>query len=272
MNCTAEHGAHSRCGWFPLRSGVGREAGNRPVATLAAVEGFLTGRPQLCQGAAIPGERLLQQADPHRHDRFAAGVEKAVEAGDPQQADAAIQRIKLLNSVVLSLPGVPMLNLMGGDDRGQVNDYSFREDPIRGKDNRWANRVERNVSFGKKTPLEVEVMSRVFNDTLELNRVRAEEMPAFDAGPMQVIDTGKPPVLAFARAKAQQKVVVLANFSHRVQKINAESLRAHGMTEAVIDKIGQQKDQVQKIGTEIELAPYQCMWLVPARSDRSSVD
>jgi hypothetical protein len=78
----------------------------------------------------------------------------------------------------------------------------------------------------------------------------------------------KAPVLAFARENEQQKVVVLANFSQSPQKIDPECLRAHGMTDAVIDKIGQQKDQAQKIDTGVELAPYQCMWLVPANRDR----
>lgn len=197
-----------------------------------------------------------------------AGVEKAIEAGDPQLADAAIRRIKLLNGVLLSVPGVPMLNLMGGDDRGQVNDYSYKDDEIQRKDSRWVNRVKRDVDFKTKSPLEVQVMGRVFDDTVDLNRVRAQEMPAFGAGPIQVIDTGKAPVLAFARENEQQKVVVLANFSQSPQKVDQEHLRAQGMTDAVIDKSGPQKDQALKIGDGIALAPFQCMWLVPADGHR----
>lgn len=192
-----------------------------------------------------------------------AGIEKAVEAGDAQQADAAAKRIRLLNGLLLSLPGVPMLNLTGGDDRGQTNDYSYRQDEILRKDNRWVNRVQRDVDFKTRSPLEIEVMSRVFSDTVDLNRARTE-MPAFGAGPMQVIDTGKPSVLAFARGNEHQKVVVLANFSQSAQKVDPAHLLAHGMTETVIDKIGPQMNQAQKIGAGVELAPYQCMWLVPA--------
>lgn len=191
------------------------------------------------------------------------GLEKAIETGDTEQADAAIKRIRLLNGLLLSLPGVPMLNLTGGDDRGQINDYSFMKDEIQSKDSRWVHRVKRDVDFKTKSSLEVEVMGHVFSDTVDLNRARTE-MPAFGAGPMQVIDTGKPPVLAFARENEQQKVVVLANFSPTPQKVDAGHLHAHGMTDDVVDKIGPQKDQVQQIGAGIELAPYQCMWLVPA--------
>jgi len=192
-----------------------------------------------------------------------AGIEKALEAGDAQQADSAIKRIRLLNGLLHSLPGVPMLNLTGGDDRGQTNDYSYMKDEIQRKDARWVNRVPRDVDFKTKSPLEIEVMNRVFSDTVDLNRTRTE-MPAFGAGPMQVIDTGKAPVLGFVRRNDKQDVMVLANFSPEPQKIDPRDLLDHGMTEAVTDKIGQQKDQMLKIDAGIELAPFQCMWLVPA--------
>jgi amylosucrase len=196
-----------------------------------------------------------------------AGMEKALEAGDAQQVEAAIQRIRLLNGLLLGLPGVPMLNLTGGDDRGQTNDYSCMQDESLRKDTRWVHRVRRDIDFTSMEPLEVDAMSRVFNDTVELTRARTE-MPAFGAEPMQMIDTGKTPVLAFARENEQQKVVVLANFSQHPQTVDPEHLRAHGMTDTVIDRIGPQNDQARKIAAGVELAPYQCMWLVPAGHDQ----
>jgi hypothetical protein len=75
-------------------------------------------------------------------------------------------------------------------------------------------------------------------------------------------------VLAFARENEQQKVVVLANFSQHPQTVDPEHLRAHGMTDTVIDRIGPQNDQARKIAAGVELAPYQCMWLVPAGHDQ----
>jgi len=192
-----------------------------------------------------------------------AGVETAIEARDPQQAEAAIRRIRLLNGVLLGLPGVPMLNLMGGDDRGQINDYTYMADEIQRQDSRWSSRVKRDVDFKTKSPLEVQVMERVFNDTVDLNRIRAQELPAFGANAMEVIDTGAAPVLGFVRGDEQQKVLVLANFSPDTQKVDPANLVAHGLAE-VTDKLGGDNNQALRLGTGIELAPYQCMWLVPA--------
>lgn len=218
-----------------------------------------------------------------------AGVEKALEAGDAREADAAVRRIKLLKAILLSLPGVPIVNFTGGDDRGQINDYSFRNDEIKSKDTRWINRVPRHIDFGSKSPLEIETMNKVFSDTVDLNRIRTGQMPAFGAGPMQVIETGAAPVLGFTRARPQagradrppqaygqsgkatsahadddQKVLVLANFSATPQKVEPQYLLAHSQADMMVDKIDPQAATVLAPGSGIELAPYQCMWLVPA--------
>lgn len=193
-----------------------------------------------------------------------AGVEAAVKAGDAQAADAAVQRIKLLKSVLLALPGVPVVNFTGGDDRGQISDYSFKDDEIKRDDTRWANRVPRNIDFRKKTQLEIETMNKVFNDTVDLNRIRTQQMPAFGAGPMQVIDTGAASVLGFTRASDEQKVLVLGNFSASPQKIEPQHLMAHSQAAMMVDKLDPKARPTLAPDSGIELAPYQCMWLVRA--------
>jgi hypothetical protein len=102
-----------------------------------------------------------------------------------------------------------------------------------------------------------------------------------------VIETGKTSVLGFVRQHEEQDVMVLANFSPDAQKVDPRYLLEHGMTDTVTDKIGQQKvdtpkdealkdealkdgaqtSKVLKIRDGIELAPYQCMWLVPANRE-----
>lgn len=67
------------------------------------------------------------------------------------------------------------------------------------------------------------------------------------AGVEQAIATGKVPVRAFPRHNGQQEVVVLANFSPCPQKVDPQHLRAHGLTEAAIDKIGANEDQGQSV-------------------------
>lgn len=193
-----------------------------------------------------------------------AGLEKAVKDDDAEGAEQAVRRIKLLKSVQLALPGVPIINLSGGDDRGQINDYSFRSDEIKSKDARWTNRVPRKIDFASKSPIEIEAMDKVFSDTVALNRIRTGQMPAFGTSPMQVVDTGAASVQGFTRTSEEQSVLVLANFSDSPRKIEPQHLLAHCKAEAMVDKIDPQASPALAPGSGIELAPYRCMWLVPA--------
>ena len=193
-----------------------------------------------------------------------AGIEKALEAGSQADVDTAIQRVKLLKSVLLSLPGTPMINLSGGEDRGQINDYTFMDDAIKKLDTRWANRVPRDIDLGSKSDLEVKAMETVFNDTVALNRIRTQQMPAFGTGPMQVIDTGAAAVLGFTRKNHEQSVLVLANFSANEQVVRAENLQDHRPAAVMADTIDPQSNPALTHEQGIKLAPYQCMWLVPA--------
>ncbi len=191
------------------------------------------------------------------------GIEKALELNDPQQIDAAIKRISLINSVILSMPGIPLLNLIGGDDRGQINDYSYLKDDAKKDDDRWLNRLKRDTDFKQTDAAEISVMDQSFTALVNLTRIRVEEMPAFGSGQMQLIETGKDPVLGFIRQNDQQKVMVLANFSDKPQSIDAHYLLAHDMAGTGIDKIGPKENQQLQLSSGLELAPYQGVWLVP---------
>ncbi len=191
------------------------------------------------------------------------GVDKALELKDPQQMDEAIKRIKMINSVILSMPGIPLLNLIGGDDRAQINDYSYLQEDMKKDDERWVNRLKRNIDFKPMEAAEISVMDRSFTDLVNLTRVRVDEMPAFGNEQIQMVETGKDQVLGFIRHNDQQKAMVLANFSDKPQYVDKHYLLAHDMAGAGIDKIGPEKNQHLQLGNGLELAPYQCMWLVP---------
>ena len=71
-----------------------------------------------------------------------AGLETASESGDPDLIAAAINKILLLHSLILSFGGIPLL--YNGDAFGVVNDYSYRDDISKSNDSRWINRPKIN--------------------------------------------------------------------------------------------------------------------------------
>ena len=198
-----------------------------------------------------------------------AGVEKALTTKDPEHLQMAIDRIKLLNSVVMSVPGIPLINLIGGDDRGQINDYSFLDDDEKKNDSRWLHRPLHDIDLAKTDALEVQTMGKIFSDLAHLTRVRTQEMPSFGNGPMSVFQTGNNAVLGFLRGnKPQQQVMVLANFSDQPQHIDAQHLGKHHMRTA-LDKVDQTAPPLD-LSQGISLKPYQSMWLISNPDSQSN--
>ncbi|GAL24525.1 sucrose phosphorylase [Vibrio variabilis] len=67
-----------------------------------------------------------------------AGLEKAIELDDAEQIEHALKRVRLLNSIVLSIGGVPLI--YQGDELGILNDHSYLSDEFKRDDSRWVNR------------------------------------------------------------------------------------------------------------------------------------
>lgn len=67
-----------------------------------------------------------------------AGLEKAINASDRYQVELAHKRILLIHALILLRKGIPML--YAGDEMGQLNDYSYMNDPKKMKDSRWLHR------------------------------------------------------------------------------------------------------------------------------------
>lgn len=74
--------------------------------------------------------------------------------------------------------------------------------------------------------------------------------------------------LGFVTKYDQQEALALANFSPAPQKVDADRLRAHGIADTMINTIGPPEGQAKQIGDALELAPYQCMWLMRTDEDQ----
>ncbi len=67
-----------------------------------------------------------------------AGLEQALRNGNPTEIDLAVRRILLINAIILSIGGIPLMYL--GDEIGVLNDYSYVDDPAKAGDSRWVHR------------------------------------------------------------------------------------------------------------------------------------
>ena len=58
-----------------------------------------------------------------------AGLEKALNEETAVEVELALRRILLIHGIILTIGGIPLLYL--GDEIGQLNDYSYYDDPAK---------------------------------------------------------------------------------------------------------------------------------------------
>jgi len=186
-----------------------------------------------------------------------AGLEAALRSGNPGEIDLAVRRILLLNSIVLSIGGIPLIYL--GDEIGILNDYSYVEDPAKTGDSRWVHRPRIDWAQMARRSDPATLEGRIFGGMQHLIKLR-KATPAFAGNDMRVINLGNDHVFAFVRTGRQgERVLVLANFSEHTQPVAANEVRLYGLGYRFHELVAQCEIM---LGDEpIALEPYQVMWL-----------
>ncbi|MEE4271466.1 MAG: alpha-amylase family glycosyl hydrolase, partial [Thermoanaerobaculales bacterium] len=142
-----------------------------------------------------------------------AGLEAALDSGDSEAVDLAVDRIVMLHAMIMSYGGIPMLYY--GDEVATLNNWDYRDDPARADDSRWLHRpvvdwlrMERRFERGT-------VEQRVFSALKRLIEIR-KTIPAFaDFNNRELIDIDDPSLFAFLRTPPDlsgEPVLVVANF------------------------------------------------------------
>jgi amylosucrase len=223
------------------------------------LNGFYTGRFPDSFARGLPFQENPRTGDARISGSLAslAGLERALQRDDPAEIDLAIRRIGLLHSVIFSIGGIPLIYL--GDEVGWLNDYSYRTDPAKANDSRWVHRprIDWQKMANRHDPAAVE--GRIYHHLRHLIDLRKTN-PGFGGNQMEVINLGNDHVFAYLRTGGDQRIIVLANFSERVERISTNELRLYGLSYHFYELIA---DQPYRLTDEtLDLEPYQVMWLV----------
>ena len=172
-----------------------------------------------------------------------------LEQDDPHAAS----RILLLHGIVLAAGGIPLIYL--GDEVGTQNDLAYLDDPGKAGDSRWVHRPRRHAArYAQRLDTGTDA-GRIFTGLRRLIAERAAT-PEFSGGHLTGFRSKNPGVLGFIRPGVQGSILVLANFSERVQAVAAEVLSA--MPARVVDLVSGTHHDLR---TGLSLAPYQMVWL-----------
>ena len=141
-----------------------------------------------------------------------AGLEQALEAGDKDLVDHAVDRILMGHALIASYGGIPLIYM--GDELALLNDYSYVNLPEHAHDSRWVHRPmmdwERaaHLPDGGATP-----EGRVFEGVRHILARRAAVPGFHGAYGVEVLDTGKTGLFAFTRHAPTGPIICVFNFT-----------------------------------------------------------
>lgn len=141
------------------------------------------------------------------------GVESAGFEQDAVKMEEAIRLDIMLHAYMLTQSGIPML--YSGDEIGQVNDYTYKEDPDKAEDSRYIHRGKFQWALAEKKSDAASVQGKIFNALDRLENIRKRE-PVFEASAnVYTYDVHNNAVLCIMREKDGEIFLGIFNFSSR---------------------------------------------------------
>ena len=185
-----------------------------------------------------------------------AGLEIALDDGYDQKIDLAVKRILLLHNLILVYGGIPAIYM--GDEIGMLNDRNYLDSPELADDNRWMHRPSMDWEAAEERHNVESVAGRIYQGLLLLIEAR-KKIPALHArAETRPVWSNNEHVFGLIRRSARGQMLILANFSEETQIVPAYRLQELGFG-------GQLKNHLDDIWldgrTDIELGPYQAVWL-----------
>lgn len=127
-----------------------------------------------------------------------------------------------LHAFMLSQSGIPVI--YSGDEIGQVNDYSYKEDPEKSADSRYLHRGVFHWDLAQNRHNPETVQGKIFPALDKLEHIRSSHSVFNNDAALRTLDTWDDSVLAFVRENDTEKFIGIYNFSEndKVAWINEE--------------------------------------------------
>ena len=178
------------------------------------------------------------------------GLEGALETGNQEAEEKAVACDQMLHAFMMILSGIPML--YSGDEIGQLNDYSYRNDPAKAADSRYVHRGKFHWELAAKRTEKGTVQQRLFSGIRRLEEIR-KKLPVFlNATAVRTADTGDPAVLCLIRELEGEKLAAIFNFSGEEKT-------------AYINEPGTYRDLLSEEdleGVNVPMGPYGARWML----------
>ena len=143
------------------------------------------------------------------------GIEAAGFEGNAEKMQTAIQEDLMLHAYMLTQSGIPML--YSGDELGQVNDYSYKEDAEKASDSRYLHRGAFLWELADKRKDLSTVQGQLFQMLNRLEQIRRQENVFSQEAEVYTYDVHNDSILGILREYKGERFIALFNFSENEQ-------------------------------------------------------
>lgn len=205
---------HDDIGWG-LDYETMRPWGIKEIPHKRYLNDYFTGK---IQGSVSRGE--LYNDDPVTQDaRFCGttasmcGIEKAGFEHDEEAMNAAVREDIMLHAYMLTQSGIPML--YSGDELGQVNDYSYKNDPEKCADSRYIHRGKLPWELAEDKEDVTTVQGKIFQTLDRLEKIRRQEITFDKDADVYTYDVHDDSILCVLREYKGRRFFGIFNFSNQ---------------------------------------------------------
>lgn len=143
------------------------------------------------------------------------GIEAAGFEGNAEKMQTAIQEDLMLHAYMLTQSGIPML--YSGDELGQVNDYSYKDDAEKASDSRYLHRGAFLWELADKRKDLSTVQGQLFQMLKRLEQIRRQENVFSQEAEVYTYDVHNDSILGILREYKGERFIALFNFSESEQ-------------------------------------------------------
>ena len=193
------------------------------------------------------------------------GIEAAGFEGNAEKMQTAIQEDLMLHAYMLTQSGIPML--YSGDELGQVNDYSYKDDAEKASDSRYLHRGAFLWELADKRKDLSTVQGQLFQMLNRLEQIRRQENVFSQEAEVYTYDVHNDSILGILREYKGERFIALFNFSENEQ---TAWMQEEGIFRNLVNgEIVEVKDPVLK-GYEFVWMKYKACLLYTSPSPRDS--
>jgi amylosucrase len=210
---------HDDIGWG-LDYGFLRQFGMEEVPHKKFINDYLRGAVSWSngRGESYNEDPVLQDARLCGTTASLCGLEKGLELQDDGLIELGLQCDRMLHAFLLTQSGVPML--YSGDEIGQLNDYSYHQDPDKAEDSRFLHRGVFSWEKAARRSDPNTVEGALFQSLRQLEQLRRDH-PAFGYNArVETVDGGDQSLLCLLRQGEGETILALFNFNDQPRTAN----------------------------------------------------